>query len=63
MRPHPDDVRDAISRSAVTKAELASRTGLNVSSLRNIESDSWNPRWKTLEKLCAAANEIKRERA
>lgn len=61
--PHPDLVRDAITRSAITKTELARRAGLHPNSLTDVERPSWNPRWLTLEGLCRAVEEIKRDRA
>lgn len=60
---HPDEVRDAISRSGITKAELARKAGVHANTLANVEADAWSPRWKTLEALCQAADEIKAERA
>ncbi len=59
---HPAQVRDAISRSAISKAELARRAGVHANTLANVESDEWSPRWKTLEALCQAADAIRAER-
>lgn len=63
MTTHPDTVRDAIQRSAIPKKELAKRAGLHPNTLTGVEQPQWNPRWNTLEALCAAAEQIKRERA
>lgn len=60
---HPDEVRDAINRSAITKAELARRAGVHANTLANVESEEWSPRWKTLVALCLAADAIRAERA
>lgn len=60
---HPNEIRKAISQSAITKAELARRASVHPNSLATVESEDWNPRWKTLEALCAAVTEIKAERA
>lgn len=60
---HPDEVRDAITRSAITKAELARRAEVHPNTLANVESSEWSPRWKTLEDLCKAADAIRAERA
>ena len=60
---HPDEVRDAINRSAITKAELARRAGVHANTLANVESEEWSPRWKTLVALCLAADAIREERA
>lgn len=60
---HPDEVRDAITRSAITKAELARRADVHPNTLANVESSDWNPRWQTLETLCTAADAIRAERA
>ena len=60
---HPDEVRDAIARSAITKAELARRAEVHPNTLANVESSDWSPRWKTLEALCKAADAIRAERA
>lgn len=62
-RRHPDDVRDAIERRGITKAELARRAGLHKNTLAGCEVPSWSPRWLTLEALCAAVDEIAAERA
>lgn len=60
---HPDEVRDAIARSAITKADLARRAEVHANTLANVESPDWSPRWKTLEALCRAADAIRGERA
>jgi len=60
---HPDIVRDAISRCAITKADLSQRSGINRSNLRDIDKPDWNPKWETLSALCDAVRAIKRERA
>lgn len=60
---HPDEVRDAIARSAMTKAELARRADVHANTLANVESPDWSPRWKTLEALCRAADAIRSDRA
>jgi DNA-binding XRE family transcriptional regulator len=60
---HPDTVRDAILRCAITKAELARRANLHANSLATVESEDWSPRWKTLVALCQAIDEIRSERA
>jgi len=62
-RRHPDDVRDAIKRCAIAKAELARRAGVHPRSLSKVEREDWNPRWKTLDALCMAIEAIRRERA
>lgn len=59
---HPDFVRDAVNRSAISKADLAARAEVHPNSLADIGPD-WNPKWKTLEKLCRAAEQIRAERA
>ncbi len=63
MTIHPDTIRDAVARSAISKAELARRAEIHQSSLTGLEREDWNPTWFTLTKLCTAAEEIKRERA
>ena len=60
---HPDEVRNAISKSAISKAELARRAEVHHNTLANVESPEWSPRWKTLEALCRAADAIRAERA
>lgn len=60
---HPDKVRTAVDRQAISKAELARRAGLHANSLSDVESPDWNPRWRTLEALCVAVDEILAERA
>ena len=60
---HPDEVRNAISKSAISKAELARRAEVHPNTLANVESPEWSPRWKTLEALCRAADAIRAERA
>lgn len=57
-RRHPNDVRDAVSRLGISKTELVTITGLNKNTLTGVERDDWNPRWKTLEKLCLAIDSI-----
>lgn len=51
---HPDTVRDAVTRSKISKAEIARRAQIHSNSLANVESQDWNPRWKTLEAIVAA---------
>lgn len=63
IRRHPDDVRDAVNRCAIAKADLARRAGLHPNSLADLDSPDWNPRWQTLDALCRAAEAIKAERA
>lgn len=63
IRRHPDDVRDAVNRSQIAKADLARRAGLHANSLADLDSPDWNPRWKTLDALCRAAEVIRAERA
>ncbi len=60
---HPDEVRDAITRGAITKADIARRAQVHPNTLANVESSDWSPRWKTLEALCRAADAIRAERA
>jgi len=62
-RRHPDDVRDAIRRSRIAKAEIARRAGVHPRTLSNVELPGWNPRWQTLDALCRAIEEIRAERA
>lgn len=62
-RRHPDDVRDAVNRSAISKADLATRAQVHVNTLADLDSPDWNPKWRTLDKLCAAAEAIKAERS
>lgn len=57
---HPDEVRLAISDGGVSKAALAREAKLHENTLRNIESDDWNPRFRTLEVLCKAARKLTR---
>jgi lambda repressor-like predicted transcriptional regulator len=59
---HPDEVRNAITKSAISKAELARRAGVHANTLATVESAEWSPRWKTLEALCLAADAIRSER-
>jgi len=61
-RRHPDDVRDAITRCGISKAELARRANVHANTLAGVESPDWSPRWKTLSALCDAADGIKAER-
>ena len=64
MQIHPNIVRDAVSRSGISKAEIARRAEVHPNSLVGIEVvEAWNPKWFTLEALCKAVDEIKRERA
>lgn len=63
MPIHPDTVRDAVARSAISKAELARAASLHPNSLLGMEKDDWNPRWDTLRRLCDAVQEIKLARA
>lgn len=63
VRRHPDDVRDAVNRCAISKADLARRAGLHPNSLLNMDSPQWSPRWLNLVALCEAAEAIKAERA
>lgn len=63
MPIHPDTIREAISRSAISKVDLARQAGVHPNTLASVESDGWNPRWNTLSRLCTAADEIKRARA
>lgn len=60
---HPDEVRNAITKSAISKAELARRANVHANTLANVEDADWSPRWKTLEALCRAVDEIRAERA
>lgn len=60
---HPDEVRNAITKHAISKAELARRAGVHANTLANVEGPDWSPRWKTLEALCLAADAIRLERA
>lgn len=62
-RRHPDDVRDAVNRSAISKSDLATRAQVHVNTLAELDSPKWNPKWRTLDALCRAAEEIKAERS
>jgi len=55
---HPDEVRNAITRHGISKAELARRAGVHANTLANVEAAEWSPNWKTLEALCRATDEI-----
>lgn len=55
---HPNDVREAIAKRGVTKADLARRAEVHPNTLANVEKEDWNPRWATLEALCVAADQL-----
>jgi len=63
MLIHPDTVRSAVARSAISKAELARAAGMHPNSLSGLEREDWNPRWQTLSDLCKAVESIKMARA
>lgn len=60
---HPDEVRDAIARKGISKAEIARRALVHENTLAKVESEDWQPRWPTLQKLCQAVDAIRAERA
>lgn len=47
-------LRPARERAATTRAQLALRSGVAASTIRNIETARHQPRWQTLQALCAA---------
>jgi lambda repressor-like predicted transcriptional regulator len=59
---HPNDVREAITKRGVTKADLARRAEVHANTLADVEKPEWNPRWRTLEALCVAADQLIGER-
>lgn len=59
---HPNEVRDAIARRGISKAELARRAAVHPNTLADVEKKTWNPRWSTLEALCVGADQLICER-
>lgn len=56
-------LRDAVGRRGIKKAEIIRRAGFGPNVLNSLESLEFNPRLKTLEALCKAADELISERA
>jgi DNA-binding XRE family transcriptional regulator len=56
-------IRHALTAGEIQKAALAMEAGLHRNSLVDVESDEWNPRYKTVLALCAAVDRIKARRA
>lgn len=59
---HPDEVRAGV-RAGLPKAAIARAAGCHENTLKDIELETWNPRWDTLRKLCAAVEAVRLQQA
>jgi DNA-binding XRE family transcriptional regulator len=47
---------EVMSDKGITRAELARRTGISITSIGSVESSSANPQWNTVQALAEALN-------
>ena len=58
MRDALDRIRRAVADGVLKKSKLAEEAGVSIDALSGVESEDWNPRSDTVQKLIDALDRI-----